>query len=137
MLSNFRCGESTRSCEKSKLRISAHTRMTMVYIPSSSEILISQLNPLFSGGSFKLHSFPDDGRYIYLPLYGISCFSGCSGIYTGTASMPRKPPRIEIAGPAIFDFFDQSKKRVYTGEELRTVLYRNRATLELPDHIGI
>ena len=51
--------------------------------------------------------------------------------------MPRKPPRIEIAGPAIFDFFDQSKKRVYTGEELRTVLYRNRAAWKLPDYIGI
>ena len=49
--------------------------------------------------------------------------------------MPRNPPRIQVAAPSITKFFDESDKRVYTEDELRAILNRNRPTWKLPDYI--
>lgn len=50
--------------------------------------------------------------------------------------MPRKPPRIHVAVPAIASFFDGSHKHVYMEGELSAVLGQNRATWKLPDYIN-
>jgi hypothetical protein len=50
--------------------------------------------------------------------------------------MPRTPPRILVAGPAIASFFDESNKHVYTEGELGTILSDNRAIWKLPDYIN-
>src|ERR1039457_1361633 len=50
--------------------------------------------------------------------------------------MPRNPPRIQVAAPSITKFFDESDKRVYTEDELRAILNRNRPTWKLPDYIN-
>jgi predicted transcriptional regulator of viral defense system len=50
--------------------------------------------------------------------------------------MPRKPPRILVAAPAISSFFDESNKHVYMESELSGILGQNRATWKLPDYIN-
>jgi hypothetical protein len=50
--------------------------------------------------------------------------------------MPRNPPRILVAAPAIANFFDESNKHVYAEGELSAILSENRATWKLPDYIN-
>ncbi|HKI25026.1 MAG TPA: hypothetical protein VKA07_01805 [Candidatus Sulfotelmatobacter sp.] len=50
--------------------------------------------------------------------------------------MPRKPPRMLVAEPAVSSFFDRSNKHVYLESELSGILGQNRATWKLPDHIN-
>lgn len=49
--------------------------------------------------------------------------------------MPRKPPRILQAEPAIARFFNEANKHVYTEGELGVALSENRATWKLPDYV--
>jgi len=50
--------------------------------------------------------------------------------------VPRKPARIGVAAPRIFEALDASPKRVYTYSQLTSLLYSSRSEWNLPDYIS-
>jgi len=50
--------------------------------------------------------------------------------------MPRKPSRIEVAGPKIFQALDAAPRRVYSYSQLTALLYSTRFEWNLPDYIS-
>jgi hypothetical protein len=50
--------------------------------------------------------------------------------------VPRKPARIEIAAPKIFQVMDAASRRVYTYSQLTSILYSNRSDWNLPEYIS-
>jgi hypothetical protein len=50
--------------------------------------------------------------------------------------VPRKPARIEVAAPKIFQIMDTAPRRVYTYSQLTSTLVMNRSDWDLPDYIS-
>ena len=114
-------------------------RLKMVYIPSS--IIITFLVKCFVFNAIvESWTLPNRRRYIYLLRYGNRRlplpFRLLWYIYQNSLFMPRTPPRILVAAPAISSFFDQSNKHVFAEGELGAILSENRAAWKLPEYIN-
>lgn len=54
----------------------------------------------------------------------------------GVYALPRKPARIEVAAPRIFQVMDSAPVRVFTYSQLTSVLEKHRSDWNLPDYVS-